>query len=67
MQGLKEYAAFVRAHVPFYHLMSAAQWLLTRLPPGWITPLALAIRRDKLRQAVMNAYWHIIGPATPDA
>lgn len=66
-QGLKEYAAFVRTHALFYRLMSGTQWLLTRLPPGWIIPLALAISLDKLRQAVMNAYWHIIRPATPDA
>ncbi len=68
-QGLKEYADFVRAHAPFYRLMSGAQWLLTRLPPGWIIPLAQAIRRDKLRQAVMNAYWHIIraAPRVPDS
>ncbi len=62
-QGLKEYADFVHAHAPFYRLMSGAQWLLTRLPPGWITPLALAIGWDKLRQAVMNVYWHSIRPA----
>lgn len=55
--GLAEYAAFVEARRRLFQVFSAAQAILTRLPPAWIDAVALLIHDDRVRPWVLGKYW----------
>lgn len=57
--GLAEYAAFVEARRIFFRIFSAAQAILTRLPPSWIDAILLGVSHDRVLPWVLDQYWRL--------
>jgi flavin-dependent dehydrogenase len=57
--GLKEYAAFVNYHRPFFQIFSTLQVLLTSLPVKWIDGIAGFVRRETILRWILDQYWSL--------
>jgi len=61
-EALRNYRRLAHRHSWMYRLLSAAQWVLPRLPSGAIAAIARQVRRPVCLTPLLQAYWNSADP-----